>query len=49
MRIIILTAVLPLFLISFADAQPKALAELANYRGADREELLKTGAKKEAN
>lgn len=29
------------------NAQTKTLAELANYRGADREEMLKAGAKKE--
>src|SRR6187549_2802809 len=28
-------------------AQTKSIADLANYRGADREEMLKTGAKKE--
>src|SRR4029078_5815715 len=28
-------------------AQTKSIAELANYRGADREEMLKAGAKKE--
>src|SRR5678816_90220 len=28
-------------------AQTKSIAELANYRGADREEILKAGAKKE--
>src|SRR5688572_19968905 len=32
---------------SLAFAQPKSLADLANYRGADREEVLKAGAKKE--
>ena len=30
-----------------AGAQSKSIAELANYRGADREEMLKAGAKKE--
>jgi iron(III) transport system substrate-binding protein len=35
------------FLVAAADAQTRSVAELANYRGADREELLKTGAKKE--
>jgi len=34
-------------LVSSADAQTKSVAELANYRGADREEMLKAGAKKE--
>ncbi|MET0503660.1 MAG: ABC transporter substrate-binding protein, partial [Candidatus Binatia bacterium] len=32
---------------SSAAAQTKSVAELANYRGADREEMLKAGAKKE--
>jgi iron(III) transport system substrate-binding protein len=31
----------------FASAQPKSIADLANYRGADREEMLKAGARKE--
>jgi len=30
-----------------AGAQTKSIADLANYRGADREEMLKAGAKKE--
>ncbi len=30
-----------------ADAQTRTAADLANYRGADREEILKAGAKKE--
>src|SRR4030095_7938713 len=34
--------------ISFASAQTKSVSDLANYRGADREEMLKAGAKKEA-
>jgi iron(III) transport system substrate-binding protein len=33
--------------LSIAAAQSKTLADLANYRGADREEMLKAGAKKE--
>jgi ABC-type glycerol-3-phosphate transport system substrate-binding protein len=32
---------------SSAAAQTKSVADLANYRGADREEMLKSGAKKE--
>src|SRR4030095_9670550 len=32
---------------SSAAAQTKSVADLANYRGADREEILKAGAKKE--
>jgi iron(III) transport system substrate-binding protein len=47
----ILSFVLALTLVtvvsSFVSAQPKSIAELANYRGADREEMLKNGAKKE--
>ncbi|MBM4299292.1 MAG: extracellular solute-binding protein, partial [Deltaproteobacteria bacterium] len=31
----------------FAAAQTKSLADLANHRGADREEMLRAGAKKE--
>jgi iron(III) transport system substrate-binding protein len=42
-----LTISLTILLASFASAQTKSIGELANYRGADREELLKTGAKKE--
>ena len=34
-------------LASSASAQSKSVADLANYRGADREEMLKAGAKKE--
>jgi iron(III) transport system substrate-binding protein len=33
--------------VSSGAAQTRSLAELANYRGADREEVLKAGAKKE--
>ena len=33
---------------SLASAQTKSVSDLANYRGADREEMLKAGAKKEA-
>jgi iron(III) transport system substrate-binding protein len=36
-----------LFLVAPVAAQTKSVAELANYRGADREEMLKAGAKKE--
>ena len=38
---------LVILLTSAAFAQTKAVADLANYRGADREEMLKAGAKKE--
>ncbi|MGH7817017.1 MAG: ABC transporter substrate-binding protein [Candidatus Binatia bacterium] len=47
MRIFVLAVVLifvPLFQVL---AQSKSLADLANYRGADREEILKAGAKRE--
>jgi len=33
--------------VSSAAAQTKSVADLANYRGSDREEMLKAGAKKE--
>src|SRR5512145_978913 len=33
--------------LSWANAQTKPVADLANYRGVDREEMLKGGAKKE--
>ncbi|MBI1996467.1 MAG: ABC transporter substrate-binding protein, partial [Deltaproteobacteria bacterium] len=45
-----LSPVMILLLISFApvaSAQTKSPADLANYRGADREEVLKAGARKE--
>src|SRR6266542_1368297 len=35
------------FVASFVSAQPKPLPDLANYRGADREEMLNAGEKKE--
>jgi iron(III) transport system substrate-binding protein len=35
------------FVTSVASAQTKSVADLANYRGADREEMLKAGARKE--
>lgn len=47
MRLIQLAIVLVLLLPALAGAQAKNAAELANYRGADREEMLKAGAKKE--
>src|SRR5688572_1377351 len=34
-------------LVSYGAAQTKSVGDLANYRGADREEMLKAGAKKE--
>ena len=47
MRSIVLTGFLATLLASFASAQTKSIGELANYRSADREEVLKAGAKKE--
>lgn len=44
---VILAVAISCFLASPASAQTKSAAELANYRGADREDLLKAGAKKE--
>ena len=44
---IVLTISLTILVTSFASAQTKSLGELANYRGADREEVLKAGAKRE--
>ena len=46
-QLIFLTSIFFVWLISSAVAQTKSVAELANYRGADREEMLKAGAKKE--
>jgi iron(III) transport system substrate-binding protein len=43
----VLAVTLMILLSSFAWAQTRPAAELANYRGADREEMLKGGAKKE--
>lgn len=47
MNAFILAVLLSLFFTSPAAAQTRSIAELANYRGADREEVLTTGAKKE--
>jgi iron(III) transport system substrate-binding protein len=44
---IVLTILVTILVASFASAQTKSLGELANYHGADREEVLKAGAKKE--
>jgi iron(III) transport system substrate-binding protein len=46
-RIGLLAVVIVLALVSSAAAQTKSVADLANYRGADREEMLKAGGKKE--
>jgi iron(III) transport system substrate-binding protein len=47
MKLLLFTAGCFLALLNVANAQTKSVAELANYRGADREEILKAGAKKE--
>ncbi len=47
MRIVRLSLVFFFGLIASSAAQTRSLADLANYRGADREEMLKAGAKKE--
>ncbi|MGE5303784.1 MAG: ABC transporter substrate-binding protein [Alphaproteobacteria bacterium] len=47
MQILLLIATFVLSSLSLATAQTKTLADLANYRGADREEMLKAGARKE--
>lgn len=47
MKILFFTVGCFLTLLAVASAQSRSVAELANYRGADREEMLKSGAKKE--
>src|SRR5919197_342610 len=47
MRLFVLTISFFIYLCALASAQSKSVADLANYRGADREEMLKAGAKKE--
>lgn len=49
MQTLILTLfyVLGTFSLALAQGKPSSVAELAAYRGADREEILKSGAKKE--
>ena len=47
MRIVLLSLVCCLALSTSSAAQTKSVADLATYRGADREEMLKAGAKKE--
>jgi iron(III) transport system substrate-binding protein len=47
MMYVVFSLILTLCLVSTAAAQTRSLAELANYRGTDREEVLKAGAKKE--
>lgn len=47
MRVLLLVAAFVFSTASLAAAQSKTLAELANYRGADREAMLKAGAQKE--
>jgi len=45
--IVLLLAILVLLGSSTLSAQTRSTADIANYRGADREEMLKAGAKKE--
>jgi iron(III) transport system substrate-binding protein len=47
MKILFLAVVVIIAPLFHAVAQTKSLAEIANYRGADREDVLKAGAKKE--
>src|ERR1051325_5996835 len=47
MRLFFSSFLLICLLASLASAQTKSVADLANYRDADREEMLKAGAKKE--
>ena len=47
MRLLPVTILLLISFAPVASAQTKSIAELANYRGADREEVLKAGARKE--
>jgi iron(III) transport system substrate-binding protein len=47
MRLLPVTILLLLSFAPVASSQTKPIAELANYRGADREEMLKAGARKE--
>ena len=47
MRCLLLSFSLFICVVSSASAQSKSVADLANYRGADREEVLKAGARKE--
>jgi iron(III) transport system substrate-binding protein len=47
MRIVLLSLVFFFVLSTASAAQTKSVTDLANYRGADREEVLKAGAKKE--
>ncbi|HEX2229150.1 MAG TPA: ABC transporter substrate-binding protein [Candidatus Binatia bacterium] len=46
LRILLAVNLVPL-VASFAFAQTRSIADLANYRGADRQEMLKAGANKE--
>jgi iron(III) transport system substrate-binding protein len=47
MRFLVPVLLIFLHLASSATAQTRSVADLANYRGADREEMLKAGARKE--
>jgi iron(III) transport system substrate-binding protein len=46
-RVVFLATIFFAWSISYVAAQTKSVADLANYRGTDREEMLKAGAKKE--
>jgi iron(III) transport system substrate-binding protein len=48
MRTTLLNVAVAILMLSSAQAQTRSLADLANYRGADREEVLKAGARREA-
>jgi iron(III) transport system substrate-binding protein len=47
MRLLVLIILFLVNLGAVASAQTKSVADLANYRGTDREEMLRAGAKKE--
>ncbi len=47
MKILLFAVTCFLALLEIASAQTKSVADLANYRGADREAMLKAGAQKE--
>ena len=47
LQVMLLVVIVFSVFVSSAAAQTKSVADLANYRGADREEMLKAGAKKE--
>jgi iron(III) transport system substrate-binding protein len=47
LQVLLLALILVLAFVSSGAAQTKSVGDLASYRGADREEMLKAGAKKE--